>query len=482
MFSVQRSFLVDRFPIEPFEPSRKSCLRPLIIITVCVAVLGGTKPASAQTQTTVQLPSLGVEIDADGLLRLSVTDPTGAMRAERAAAARKSLPRDVQRNSANRKISLRRLGAVISEALDAGRELAPEITHLAGLQRLDQVFLFPEENDVIIAGPAEGWFEEPSGRVVGIENRQPLVMLDDWITALRAFGPDDEMNKVVLCSIDPTVEGLERYKKLKRDIPIRFSDAEWARLPPKMVAAMREALGPANVRVHGVSPSSHIAQVMVECDYRMKMIGIGLEPVPVPLLTFIEAIDRPIGGFQQWWLRPKYDRLLQDPEGNALKIVGQSIELVTNRLDVTADERFIVGKSRPSAAATKYAHEFTKKYSQIALNCPVFAQLQTISDLLVVAAWLKKTDAWDRVGWDGGVLFDEQRLLEKSLPVSKTAECVANAVLKGDMLVTPVGGFSITPAISLDGEHLKIGEAGDDFVQARDRVTPPRDDARWWWD
>ncbi len=457
---------------------------------LCLAITGLSVRCEAQQNqqnqgagVTVQLPTLGVEIDAKGILSLSVTDPTGKIRAERAAAARRTLPRDIQKNSPNRKISLRRLADAIVKSLDGGKELGPDIIHLAGLRRLEHVFLYPEDNDVIISGPAGGWFEEASGRVVGLDDRQPLVMMDDLITALRAFGPNDELNKVILCSIDPTAEGMARYKKLKREIPTKFSPAEWAALPARMSVAMRESLGPANVRVHGVAHSSHIAQVMVESDYRMKMIGVGLEPEPVSMVTFIEAINRPIGGFQQWWLRPKYDRLVQDPDEQSLKIIGQSIELVTERLEVTADERLVGSKTRASAAANKYASEFTTKFPEIAVNCPVFAQLQTVSDLLVVAGWLKKTDAWRKIDWDGGVVFDQQRMPAKALPVPKTAPCVANAVLKGEMLVTPVGGgFSITPAISLDEEHLVIDRKSNHFQQERKKIALSEAVDQWWWD
>lgn len=437
----------------------------------------------ANASTTVQLPSLGVEIDAEGLLSLAVTDPDGAIRRERITAAERTLSADIQRFSPNRKISLRRLAAAITQTLDAGRELSDDIVHMAGLRRIDNVFLIPEEGDILLVGPAGGWFEEPSGRIVGIDDRQPLVLLDPLLTALRAFGPQENLQKVVLCSIDPTREGLERFKRLKRQLPPKFSDAEWQELPARFSAAMRESLGAAQVRVQGVPRSTHLAQIMIESDYRMKMIGVGLEPRPIDMVTFIDAIDRPIGGFQQWWLRPRYDRLIQDPQRQCLAVVGQSIELVTSRLELTADERLVASKQRASAAANKYAAEFTKKYSQIAIHCPVFAQLRSISDLLVVAAWLKKTDAWQRIGWDGGVFLDTRRLPEKALPVAETAECVANAVTKGPLLITPVGGgFSITPAIALEGENLGVDRQPDNLHRARDAAQTTRPDHQWWWD
>lgn len=480
-------------PARPFSLFAIICVassRPRNLIAVLMG-LGAALPSAAQEQsnplanvsTTVQLPSLGVEVDANGLLSMSITDVSGKIRNERIAVAKKQIPQDIQRFSANRKISLRRLNDAIAASLNEGRELSGEIQHLAGLRRLDAVFLFPDDGDIVICGPAGGWFEEPSGRVVGIDDRQPIVLLDHFLTALRAFGPTDELNKVVLCSIDPTREGLERFKKLKKDMPIRFSDREWAELPAKFSAAMRESLGRSNIRVHGVPHSSHLAQIMIESDYRMKMIGVGLEPAPIPMTTFIDAIDRPISGFQQWWLRPNYQRLIEDGEKESLKVIGQTIELVTNRLELTADERLVASKQKSSAAANKYANQFTQKYAQIADHCPVFAQLRSISDLLVVAAWLKKSEGWRRIGWDGGLLMDREQFPEEELPVPLTAESVANAVTKGPMLVTPVGGgFSITPAIALDQEHLKVEAESKEWQQRRKAISDQRPADRWWWD
>ena len=42
------------------------------------------------------------------------------------------------------------------------------------------------------------------------------------------------------------------------------------------------------ITVNGVSPKTHFAQVMVEADYRMKLIGIGLETPPVRLVSYVD--------------------------------------------------------------------------------------------------------------------------------------------------------------------------------------------------
>ena len=45
--------------------------------------------------------------------------------------------------------------------------------YLAGLQHLKYVFFYPDTRDIVIAGPAEGFFTDPSGRVRGMTSGTP---------------------------------------------------------------------------------------------------------------------------------------------------------------------------------------------------------------------------------------------------------------------------------------------------------------------
>jgi hypothetical protein len=111
--------------------------------------------ASAQ-QITVQQPVFGIAIDANGVLsRKEFPDPTGRLMAKRAADARATMPGDILRRSDLRKVSLVRLEQAIADRLEAGKSPDDAMRHLAGLQRAQYVFLYPEERDLVIAGPAE---------------------------------------------------------------------------------------------------------------------------------------------------------------------------------------------------------------------------------------------------------------------------------------------------------------------------------------
>ena len=129
-------------------------------------------------QITVQSPSFGVSIDADGVLSTKTyPDPTGRLIAKRIAVARGAQPADLRNWSELRKVSLIGLERALAARLEAGGKPDDAQLHLAGLQRAQYVFFFPEERDIVIAGPAEGWVEDLSGRSVGLTTGRPTLLL-----------------------------------------------------------------------------------------------------------------------------------------------------------------------------------------------------------------------------------------------------------------------------------------------------------------
>ncbi|MFP6648440.1 MAG: hypothetical protein VB817_03205, partial [Pirellulaceae bacterium] len=107
----------------------------------------------------------GVIISPEGVLQVRMIDPRLTLK--RVAAARQQLEPEVARPSKLRKISLTRLEAAVAQQLEAGQQLTNDMIYLAGMTRIQNVFLYPETGDIVIAGPAEGFFIDPSGRPIG---------------------------------------------------------------------------------------------------------------------------------------------------------------------------------------------------------------------------------------------------------------------------------------------------------------------------
>ena len=147
----------------------------------------GQNNGGGQTTNLIGQPIAGIDVDATGVLRVKQFDPRLAQ--QRLAAARAQGDANVMRPSDLRKVSLNRLEAAIAEQLSAGQGISDEMKALAGLTSVQYVFFYPDTNDIVIAGPAEGFFADPTDRFIGMNSGRPSVLLEDLVTALRAFAP-----------------------------------------------------------------------------------------------------------------------------------------------------------------------------------------------------------------------------------------------------------------------------------------------------
>jgi len=459
----------------------------LLVLSLATLTHAQNQGGQQQNATVVQLPSQGVAINARGVLSLiSVADPGGRLRAARTRAARQALPMSVVKPSKLRKISLVRLENEIRKRLDAGLPLTDEILNLAGLHRLQYVFFYPQENDIVIAGPAEGWVQDPAGRTVGMTTFRPIVKLEDLLVALRAYGPGRRSPKLVGCSIDATGEGLQRLRKFQQTIPRTIPDRLRGQVARRIATGTQRALGMARIRVFGISPRSRAAQVLIEADYRMKLMAIGLERPPLKMATYIGKLRRaPKNMLQRWWFTPQYDAVKVSPSRLAMELVGQGVQLNTEDIDI--GNKGGLGKARkPSAASAAFSKSFTRLYPNIAALRPVYAQMRNIVDLLVAAAFIQQQRWYSKAGWSMPLLSDERRLLTERFPVPKEAPCVSNAVWKGSRFFAPAGGgVAIQPGRAISAKQLAVGEDRNQRVIAshqRARLYQPKDSKRWWWD
>jgi hypothetical protein len=70
----------------------------------------------------------------------------------------------------------------------------------------------------LIAGPAEGFFADPMGKVVGMTSGRAVLELQDLVAALRAYPPAGKGSHVLGVSIDPSQEGLARMQQWLKSI------------------------------------------------------------------------------------------------------------------------------------------------------------------------------------------------------------------------------------------------------------------------
>lgn len=463
-----------------------------ILAAICFVAIWGLPSACAQTDgggtdgggtDNNELIAAGVAVDAEGVLRrLTKSDTQGMLARERAQHALASLDADMAKRSPLRKVSLTRLAKLIKKSIDEGHGPDEAMKHLAGMTRIKYAFYYPETQDIVIAGPAEGWMEDLAGRPVGIESGQPVLELQDLIVAMRTFPPEKNSNPIVYCSIDATAEGLARMQEFLSQVGTNFQGGIDEQF---IVDGLRESLGLQVITVGGVPATTHFAQVMVEADYRMKLIGIGLEEPAAGIRSYISLANfasMARNAMVRWWFVPDYQRIKVSEDGLAAEFVGNGVKLV--------GEDEVVGKdgSRRQAgsqnrASQRFTQGFTDKYGQLADRDPVYAQLRNCIDMLVVAALMQKNDFYGQAGWDLSVLGDEQAYPVQTYNAPKQVASAVNSIWKGSRLATPVGGgVQVKATDVLKTENLLADDKGE--VDSARKAIPiselPAD--QWWWD
>lgn len=424
----------------------------------------------------------GVVVDAAGVLRTRVfQDPSGMLTKQRIAQAKASLPAELAKVSKSRKISLTRLEAVIAARLAAGQGVTDEMKCLAGLTRVRNVYLYPDSGDVVIAGPAEGFASNVAGRMVGLNSGRAILELQDLIVALRAFPPSGKQTPALVCSIDPSKEGLAQMQQFLRSIQGKVTPSDDQRI----AAGLRESLGLQSVRIEGVSNKTHFAQVLVEADYRMKLIGIGLEAPAVKIPSYVaranpRAVSR--NALQRWYFTPNYDCVRVSEDHLAMELEGEGVQLVGE------DQLVQAGGARVASGAVDRASQefvkvFTAKYPELAANEPVYAQLRNLIDLAIVAAYFQQNDFYGRANWNLPVFGDERQFAVETYPEPKQVETAVAVVWKGATLMTPIGGgVNIQPLVAVSDDRVKADEDGA-LQEARKKIDLQglaKD--QWWWD
>jgi hypothetical protein len=245
---------------------------------------------------------------------------------------------------------------------------------------------------------------------------------------------------------------------------------------------LQNSLGNQNVSVDGVSPETHFAQVMVEADYRMKLIGIGLEQAPVRLVSFVDRADPSQvsrNALQRWFFTPDYNCVRVSDDGLAMELVGNGVKLVGADEMVTGDGMRKTA-ARGNRASRAFVTEFTTKYSDLADRSPVFAELRNLIDLAVAAAYLQQEDYYTKAGWDLGILAKEETFAVQTYQAPKQVATAVAAKWKGGQLMTPVGGgVHIEPTQAF--QNLLTDEKGK-VDELRKQITLKLAEGQWWWD
>ena len=414
----------------------------------------------------------GISVDAQGIVQN--LDPKAS---EELAGRRRELLAESAVGKGGqatlRKVSLARLVKAIEEAVEAGKPLPPEALFLGGLERITHLFVDPEKHDIVLAGPADAGVVDPAGNVVAAASRRPLLQLEDFIVALRAI--DGARAGGVRCSIDPAPEGVAKLQQYLRGLKAMNGD------PDAVLRSMENQLGPQQVTVGGVPAESRLARVLVAADYRMKRIGMGLEPSGITelpsYLSMVPSGATAAATLPRFWLEASYDPIIRDPDELAWQIGGRRMKCLTES-DLFSKDGVERGKGSTDKVAQKWCDAMTAHYEKLSRSQPVFAELVNCVDLAVVAALIRGRQLDRRAGIDLGLLLDAVRLPMPAYEVPKALPTVASGMKKGNRWVlTASGGVQFQPW-GFIGTSVESGDA----AAARTKAFATRPADGWRWD
>ena len=254
---------------------------------------------------------------------------------------------------------------------------------LAGLTSIDYLMVTPETGDIIIAGPAGDWKRTTSGQPVNSETERPTLQLDDLVTVSRTFSSG---NDYFVCTIDPKpgqVAAVQQYVNSSRNQLSR-------RTIRKYTQELEKRLGLQNVFVQGIPQTSRVASVIVEADYRMKEVGIGKRRGAKGMKSYFDLLSQSEqkGASMdalRWWMAVGYDSVQVSEDGRVFGFDGCPVAcLAEDQLVTAGGQRQGLGKA--TKANAKFAELFTKHLPALAEADPVFADLENIFDLALVAS------------------------------------------------------------------------------------------------
>ncbi|MDZ4782750.1 MAG: DUF1598 domain-containing protein [Planctomycetia bacterium] len=415
----------------------------------------------------------GVSIDVNGVLNNAEVDQLTGLHDAREKAMQ-GVSDDMKPFSKLRKVSLRGLQAAIAAQRTKSPDapLSDDLQLLAGLQRIQYVFVYPDQQDIVIAGPAEGWKIDDAGYIVGETTGKAVMRLEDFAVAMRTGR--SAANGGLSCSIDPTADGMRNLQQFVAGISAG-ADINAS------VAGIEESLGPQVVSVNGIDPTTPFAHILVAADYRMKRLAMGFEASPVQgLPNYLQMIKAGSRGVQnmtpRWWLAPNYDPLLKDNDGLAWELRGAGVKAMTEDDFFAADgSRTHTGKA--SAMAQKWSDNMTKAYDKLSVADPIFAELRNVMDMAVAAALISKEQLAEKSNCSLDVLLDTNAVRVPQLNAPKQVPTQANFVKKGgNFVISASGGVQINSW--LIANENKVSE---EMAPARDDAAKARQN-NWWWD
>jgi len=381
-----------------------------------------------------------------------------------------------------RKVSLKRLEKEVQLRWALGQAPTDAMRNLAGIYRVKYLLYYPEQRELVIAGPAGDWKENAEGRIVSANTNLPVLQLDDLVVLLRNSQTE---NGIFGCSITPTQRGLQNAKQ--------YLESQNGSLHPRQRTAwlkgLRDSVGKQLITVHGIPVDSRTARIIVEADYHMKRIGMGLEDGTVGVPSYLEMVTPNEGAAQpmdvlRWWFTLNFKSIQTDSSHRAFTLNGPGVKVLSENEHIDQQgQRIHTNKS--STINSTFARNFTQHYEALSVKYPIYADMRNIFDLAMITSLVEKERLADQIDWQMTHFGPEGTYQIQRDIVPKDVETIMNMrVIDRKHIIAGVsGGVYFDPATFLDSSKYEKDEYGLIDVDHKQSELPPTlEHHGWWWD
>ncbi len=258
-------------------------------------------------------------------------------------------------------------------------------------------------------------------------------------------------------------------------------------------------MGFQDISVDGIDPQSVVARVIVEADYRMKLVGVNLEKSVPGAEGFLNRVKLDTNGnippldLMRLEFMLDYENVTVTDSKDAFQLHGRGVKVVS--ADEILDrngKRIQTGKSTGPAA--EFARGFTKHFDDMAAKYPIYRQLKNVFDLamvtnLITSQGIDKTCKWNMTYFGPEKKGDLTYTSERG-NIPKEVKSVMNyrdiPYRKNGRTVNTKRAIGLSGGVSVDvGNFLRSKDSikKDTYgVLELDHKSAKPVSKNWWWD
>lgn len=367
-----------------------------------------------------------------------------------------------------RVVSLRKLDQALGWRVSSGLRTTQEFEHLAGLSRIEYVFIDVANEDVLFAGPASG---ERNAAIHGFHLIDLALLIELLNSKSSPLG----------CSIDPTDEGILAAQQLLKPAGAL---KRLAINPQKFVGQMQDKIGPHHVRVFGMPASSPAAVALVAADEHMKQLGFGTARTSVPIESYFDHLDKqtdvPTESLIRWWFTFANEPIRSNEQRTLFQLPTQCVALLSEQQWVSMLGRKATGKQDPAADA--FAASMTAGMGELRKVHPDYARMVALFEsTLALQLVLEASGQHDLHDW-----FPNLKHLayasfnQPAEPKTVSGLTTWHKLKQGTVVAVVSGGVQINPRKLSAESHWENATISVDLPLTTTSVEVSRES--WWWD